>query len=273
MKRKNIISLSIAFAFLSLSITGILLYIKQKAHAVEITHTIFGLIFVGFAIFHILNNWGSITGYSKARGTGKYQKEFLVALGVFGVVLVGGVTEFLEPVAEAGRYLAPKRPPRPEQLQFIEVKTNETASGRDIRILIEKNTDTEIPQMAIWTENAEHAFLENIFVPAKALKMPESEEEAREGHFEKVAFSPVSLAQWSSKAGNKTESLAEETPRDNFVLHSKTTAIGDFYVMAEINANGKTELYQGQVNVANGGFLKLKSTSNTLLKSIIVELQ
>ena len=54
MKKKNLISLSVAFAFLALSITGILLYVKQKAHAVEMTHTIFGLIFVSFAIFHII---------------------------------------------------------------------------------------------------------------------------------------------------------------------------------------------------------------------------
>ncbi len=272
MKRKNIISLSVAFAFLSLSITGILLYIKQKAHAVEITHTIFGLIFVGFAIFHILNNWGSITGYSKERSTGKYQKEFLVALGVFGIVLIGGVTGILEPVAEAGRFLAPKRPPRPEQLQFMEVKTNDTASGREIRILIEKNKDTEIPQMAVWLETAEHSFIENLFVPAQALKMPESEEEAREGHFEKAVFNPKNLPQWSAKAGNKTASLAEETPRDNFVIQSKTAASGDFYVMAEISANGKTELYQGQANASNGGLFKLKSTSPTLLKSVMVDL-
>ena len=97
-----------AFAFLSLSITGILLYIKQKAHAVEITHTIFGLIFVGFAIFHIVNNWSSITIYSKEKTSGKFQKEFIIAGLVFGLVLVGTVTEVLEPVAEAGRFLRGK---------------------------------------------------------------------------------------------------------------------------------------------------------------------
>ena len=109
MKRKNIISLSVAFAFLSLSITGILLYIKQKAHAVEITHTVFGLIFVGFAIFHIVNNWSSITGYSKERTSGIFKKEFIIAFLVFGVVLAGTASEILEPVAEAGKIFAGKK--------------------------------------------------------------------------------------------------------------------------------------------------------------------
>ena len=54
MNKKNLISLTIAISFLALSITGILLFIKQKAHFVEITHTVVGLLFVGFAIFILL---------------------------------------------------------------------------------------------------------------------------------------------------------------------------------------------------------------------------
>ena len=97
MNKKNLISLTIAITFLALSITGILLFIKQKAHFIEITHTVVGLLFVGFAIFHIVNNWSSITGYTKERKTGKYQKEFILAGSIFGLILIGGLTEMLEP--------------------------------------------------------------------------------------------------------------------------------------------------------------------------------
>jgi Domain of unknown function (DUF4405) len=271
MKRKNIISLSVAFAFLSLSITGILLYIKQKAHAVEITHTIFGLIFVGFAVFHIINNWSSITGYSKEKKSGKFQKEFIIAAGVFGIVLIGGVTEFLEPVAEAGSFLAPKRPPRPEKLEFNEVKTNENVAGRGVRILIEKSKDTELPVMAIWVEDENHKFVENLFVPGQEAKMPESEEEAREGHFEKVPFSEKSLPTWAAKASSKTALLKEETPKDNFVLNTKTSASGNVYIMAEIKSKYVNEVYSAQISAANGGVSKLSVANGKLLKSGIVE--
>ncbi len=270
MKRKNIISLSIAFAFLSLSVTGILLYIKQKAHAVEITHTIFGLIFVGFAVFHILNNWGSIRAYSKERGTGKFQKEFIIALGVFGIVLIASVTEVLEPVAEAGRIFAKKRPAKPEQLSFTEIHTNTDKTGQDLRILIEKNKETELPTMAVWIEDAQHKFIENLFVPATTLKKPESEEEAREGHFDKTPFSAISLSTWASKAGNNTQSLSEETPKDHFALYSKTLATGDYFVMLEIQSNGQSEIYQGQASANKSGIFNLQSTTNKLLKSVIV---
>ena len=272
MKRKNIISLSVAFAFLSLSITGILLYIKQKAHAVEITHTVFGLIFIGFAIFHIVNNWSSITGYSKERKSGKFQKEFIIAFLVFGVVLAGTASEILEPVAEAGKFFAPKRPKRPENLSFEEVKTNQDSKGTALRILVEKNKETELPIVAIWVEDADHKFVENLYVPGKEAKMPESEEEAREGHFDISDFKPTSLAKWQNVATTKTSLSEKETPHDNFTVNSKTSAKGTFYVMLEVKSKDKSEIYEAKVDETTGGLSKLKSTGNNLIKSGLVEI-
>jgi hypothetical protein len=276
MKRKNIISLSVAFAFLSLSITGILLYIKQKAHAVEITHTVFGLIFVGFAIFHIVNNWSSITGYSKTRTSdktpSKFKKEFIIAFLVFGVVLAGTASEILEPVAEAGKFFAPKRPPRAEKLSFEEVKTNQDSKGTALRVLVELNKETELPIIAMWVEDADHKFVENLYVPAKQAKMPESEEEAREGHFEMSDFKPTSLPTWQAKASVKSALSEKETPHENFVVNSKATAKGVFYVMMEIKSKDKNEVYGAKVEEGNGGISKLKSKSNSLIKSGLVEI-
>lgn len=272
MKRKNIISLSIAFAFLSLSITGILLYVKQKAHAVEITHTVFGLIFVGFAIFHIVNNWSSITGYSKERKSGKFQKEFIIAGLIFGIVLLGTASEFLEPVAEAGKFLAPKRPKRPEMLSFEEVKTNQDSKGTNLRVLVEKNKETELPIVAIWVEDANHKFMENLYVPAKQAKMPKSEEEAREGHFDMSDFKPESLSKWQAIATSKTPLSEKETPHENFVVNSKTSAKGTFYVIMEVKSKDKSEVYEAKVDTTTGRLSKLQSKSNSLIKSGLIEI-
>ena len=272
MKRKNIISLSVAFAFLSLSITGILLYIKQKAHAVEITHTIFGLIFVGFAVFHILNNWSSITGYSKERTSGKFKKEFIIAFLVFGVVLAGTASEILEPVAEAGKFLAPKRPPKAEKLSYEEVKTNQNLKGTALRVLVEMNKETELPIVAIWVEGADHKFVENLYVPGKEAKMPESEEEAREGHFDMAEFNPASLPNWQAKASVKSALSEKETPHENFVVNSKTIAKGNFYVMMEVKSKNKNEVYEAKVDEANGGISKFQTKANSLIKSGLLEI-
>lgn len=272
MKRKNIISLSVAFAFLSLSITGILLYIKQKAHAVEITHTIFGLIFVGFAIFHIINNWSSITSYSKEKRSGKFQKEFIIAGLVLGLVLVGTVTEVLEPVAEAGKFFAGKKPPRAENLLFEEVKTNQDVKGTPLRVLLEKNKETELPVLVAWVEDANHKFVGNLFVPAKQAEMPKNQEEAEEGHFDIKDFKPEALPIWHAKTASKLPLSEKETPRENVVINSKTTVKGVFFVLVEIKSKDKTEVYEAKMDEATGGVSKLQTKDKELIKSGLVEI-
>ncbi|AFK04580.1 hypothetical protein Emtol_3452 [Emticicia oligotrophica DSM 17448] len=272
MKKKNLISLTIAFAFLALSITGILLYIKQKAHAVEMTHTIFGLLFVGFAIFHIVNNWSSITGYSKERKSGKFQKELWVAGGIFLVLLVGGATEVLEPIAEGGRIFAGKRPPRATQLSFNEVVTNKDAQGKPLSILIEKDGKAELPVVAVWVEDSARNFVENLFVPAKVAAMPEDEEEAREGHFDISDFKSENLATWAGKAKSKTPNFEQETPHDNFILKTNTSAKGSFYVVMEVKSGAKNEIYEAAIDPSKAEVLKLKSKDGSLIKSAIVTL-
>jgi hypothetical protein len=138
MKRKNIISLSIAFAFSILSFTGILLYIKQKPHFVEMTHTIFGLLFISFAVFHIINNLGSLKAYSKDKATGSFKKE-LTYVSLAGIVLlILSVTEILEPVAEFGRIFAPPRKKDAQNISFQEKTTLEGQPGSEATLLLQK---------------------------------------------------------------------------------------------------------------------------------------
>lgn len=140
MKRKNFISLSLAFIFLTLSISGVLMYLKQKAHPVEMAHTIFGLLFVGFAIFHIVNNWGSIKLYSKDKVTRSWKKELMVAgLGAMGILALA-VTGVLEPVAEFGRIFAPKREGG-ATVNFQVKSTLDSLEGKSATLILQRNKE------------------------------------------------------------------------------------------------------------------------------------
>ena len=70
MKSKNLVSLFVAAIFLVLATTGLLIYFGQGSHIVDHTHAWFGMLFVTAAIFHIVNNWSSLEGYSRNRRTG-----------------------------------------------------------------------------------------------------------------------------------------------------------------------------------------------------------
>ena len=277
MKRKNIISLSVAFAFLALSITGLLIFAKQDPHFVKITHTIFGLIFVGFAIFHILNNWSSIVGYSKDKKAGKFQKELVIAAAVFGVVLIGSVTEVLEPIAEAGSIFAGKRPPRTEKLSFDKIETNKDVKGTSLSLMIQKGKDVDFPVMAAWVEDANHAFVESLFVPKDIAVVGEDEEAMREakfdGEFERKPFSADLLPTFKSKTKEAKANFDKITPTENFVLTTNTTATGIFTVYIEVKNNAKTELYEAQVDALKGEVFKLKSKEGVLLANGLVEVK
>lgn len=140
MKRKNFISLTVAVVFFVLACTGILLYVKQKAHFIEMTHTIFGLMFVSFAIFHIVNNLGSLKAYSRERPTGGIRKELVAALLIGGVILTLSVTEVLEPVAEFGKiFAAPKKGGGAQTVAFEEKTTLDSTNGKPVMLFLQKS--------------------------------------------------------------------------------------------------------------------------------------
>ncbi len=171
MKNKNLISLSVAIAFVLLSMTGILLFVKQKAHFIEMTHTIFGVVFIGFAIFHILNNWDSIKAYSKDRKSGSIKKELVVASLITGIILVLSVTEVLEPVAEFGRIFA-SGDKRPQTVNFAEKKTLDSTQGHAVVLLIQKGKETAFSGVTVEVADTTGKVLETLLAADKEMKGP-----------------------------------------------------------------------------------------------------
>ena len=90
MKSKNLVSLSVAAVFTVLSITGLLIYFGQSGHTVEHTHAWFGVLFVAAAIFHIINNWSSIKGYSTDKKAGGIRRELVIA-SLVALLFLGGI--------------------------------------------------------------------------------------------------------------------------------------------------------------------------------------
>ncbi len=114
MKSKNLVSLSVALVFLVLSVTGLLIYFAQGTHAVEHIHAWFGILFVGAAVFHIVNNWSSLKGYSKDRRTGGIRREFVLPLLIVLVFAAGIAIDLpiFDKLANAGKELVRGNKPR-----------------------------------------------------------------------------------------------------------------------------------------------------------------
>ncbi|QJW89488.1 DUF4405 domain-containing protein [Spirosoma taeanense] len=114
MKSKHLVSLSVALVFLVLAITGLLIYFGQGTHAVEHIHAWFGILFVTAAVFHIVNNWSSLTAYARERRTGGIRREFVLP-AIVAVVFTVGIAANLpvfDKLANAGKNLVRGDRPR-----------------------------------------------------------------------------------------------------------------------------------------------------------------
>lgn len=265
MKNKNLVSLSVALVFVGLSITGLLIYFGQKSRGIEHTHAWFGVLFVGAAVFHIVNNWSSLKGYTVARRSGAVQKEFIVPALVVGAFAAGigfNVPAF-DALANAGKKLfAGERPKGPERLTFEEIRTNQTASGTPLTLILQKPKKEVPPVLVAWVEDSARRFVENLFVPAQLVgeKGPEP-----------TPFNPALLPDWQAKARNQQPNYERSTPTESFLLHTKTIATGPYFVVVALRSGEKTERYEAKIDPVQSDVVRLTSAEGTLLTRALVE--
>ena len=282
MKKKNIISLSIALAFLFLATTGLLLYFGLKPEFVTSIHVLLGLVFISFVFFHIRNNWGSLKVYTKERKEGKVKREFLVAAAIVVLFLIGAGFS-LPPFAEIqhfGEDLTRGDKQKGDffdKTSFDKIVTNKDKQGKTLQFIIEKSNEAMTPVMAIWTADSAGNFIDNIFVPSKTVTIAAGEEDKRralfEGHTTISNFASLLLPAWQLAAKDIAANYAEATPTDNFFLTTTTKAGDKFQLFLEVKDNGKTELYKGTVDMAKGNVIALKAATSTLLVRVIAEEQ
>ena len=231
MKSKNLISLTLALVFFILGTSGILLYIKQKAHFIEMTHAIFGLLFISFAIFHFVNNWQSIKTYSKEKNSGAIKKELIVASLIVGIILILSVTEVLEPVAEFGKIFAPKRDPRPSQgISFQEKTTNNSTNGKSVSLIFQKADSAMFATLVVEVTDTLGKSLETLF----------------------------------------TSEIKQEEPPANLILNSKINTAAPFDLVVTANVKGVKQQVKCRVTSVEAGAKAFKLTEASPLKLAVV---
>lgn len=276
MKSKNLVSLSVALVFSALSITGLLIYFGFKAHAVDHIHAWFGVLFVGAAVFHIVNNWSSLTAYTKNRRTGGVRREFMVPTLV-AVVFAAGIGFDVPPfsaLANMGKpvlgWTRPKKEAGPEKVSFEQAATNQAGSGTPLTLMVQRSQSASEPVMAVWVEDSARVFVENLFVPAQMAVKPTGDKQAKATL---TAFTPATLPVWQAKATDQKANYDKATPTDPFILKTKTAAKGTYHVMLAVLANGKTEQYEATVSAQKGDIYRLRSAGGQLLDRGIVVLE
>jgi hypothetical protein len=279
MKRKNFVSLMMSFAFLSISVTGLLIYFDFKPGPVKGIHVLFGLMLIGFAIFHIMNNWGSLKLYMKDKGSGTVRKELVIGSALAGLVLLGAgfsippfpqIQKFGEELGRGG-----EKGRGQGRIMFETITTNEKEGGHALSLIIQKKKDITLPAMVIWTEDSAHRFLQNIFVPEKTASLPSGETDIREaleeGEVKFDALNGTLFPAWNAVASDKKSNHPGTTPFDNFILESRTGSSAPVYINLEATAGGKHARYQARVEPVAGKATVLAGTGEPLLDRVLLE--
>jgi hypothetical protein len=179
-KKSNrpVVSILMLFGFLTILITGLLSYGLRYNSLLSAIHTLFGLAFVSFGIFHLKTNLKPILSYLKApRG-----KRWAWICLLLVVVTLGGLTAGLPPfqtVVDAGYALKELKPVDRQLTETlytrfkhqgknlsVDIKAGKHYSGPGATIL--GVTTTAIPQIAIWAEDKQGNYLETLYVTKKA---------------------------------------------------------------------------------------------------------
>jgi hypothetical protein len=63
MKKRNLVSLLIAFSFLVMAITGLVIFFSPASKFLDTLHACMGIVFIAMALLHILNNMKTLKGY------------------------------------------------------------------------------------------------------------------------------------------------------------------------------------------------------------------
>lgn len=172
MKKKTIVSLTIAFCFSILGLTGLLMWLGlDQWHPVQTLHVLFGLGFFGFAVFHISNNWKSITSYAKPPQKKALSKEVKIVFVGFAILFIGGILELPPFVALAYKIRAAISTPPPGEMQpFDEKHETEEVRATFNAYISETLANKTIENDVLFATNDALLLVQNgtSFSPAKA---------------------------------------------------------------------------------------------------------
>ncbi len=256
-KKSNraLVSIFMLFGFATILITGLLSYGLRYNSLLSAVHTVFGLAFVSFGVFHLKNNLKPLLNYVRLPRTKRYVWLGTLMIPVTIIGLSAGLPPF-QSIVDLGYAL--------KELKPIERQLSETIytryqhQGKDISIDIKAGehysgpgavilgvTTTGIPQMAVWVEDEQGNYLETLYVTKKA-----SDSSYIQSFFGgEGARRPEALPHWSYARGIKSDdglmmptsakpvadAITGATPISSFELRTNTQADEDVVVKFEIN--------------------------------------
>ncbi len=171
--RRTVITVVVFLTSLVILTTSILMFISRYSNKVATVHTVVGFIFLSFAIWHAVNNYGPLKKYLSPRSLfvlrSKYALSSLVAIVFSTGLLVLAIIEF-EPFKAFHQWGTKLRLTDDSAIKGVSsfhyklLDVGGDSFGRDIKIDFKVGSSFHWPQYAIWVEKLDGSFVQPLFV-------------------------------------------------------------------------------------------------------------
>ena len=242
-KNRAIISLLMLIGFITILVTGLLSYGLRYSQLLSAVHTIFGLLFIVYGVFHLKNNFKPLKTYFKKT---KVKRFALISLLLIPLTTLGVIADLppFKTIIDISYVLKEQKPIERKVKETIytrithqgtelsiDIKTGEHYSGPGYKVM--GVSTTNVPQMAVWIESIDGGFIETLYVTKKASNSSYKESLFGSGTIRR----PEALPHWSHSRGNQskdglveqgvvssvTDAITGATPLSSFELRSQTT--------------------------------------------------
>ncbi len=255
-RARAIVSVFMLLGFATLLVTGLLSYGLRYSPTLSAIHTLFGLTFIAFGVFHLSNNLRPIGLYLKQLIVRRW---FILGLCMVPITMLGvvlGVPPF-KTIIDFGYALKELRPIDRQATHVLSTRYN--VQGRPLTVEVKAGASyaglgpevfgiklTTVPQMAIWIEDVNGQYLETLYVTKKGA----TGSYINELFSNEVIRRPEALPHWSYQRGVTTsdglmvpssdeplaDALTGATPLHSYELNTRVVSdASKIVVKLEVN--------------------------------------
>ncbi|MEL7118653.1 MAG: hypothetical protein AAFO07_04410 [Bacteroidota bacterium] len=165
MNFRKIISLSIAFSFIILFITGIFSFTKDYSRITATIHTVFGFVFAIGVAFHLFNNFQPLKKYGKG-----IVSLLVLTIGALLLSATYFLTEPFHSLMDYGTRLKANTEKNINSSQYDVLQMPVSNGNINLTIDLLQGEHYWHPQMAVWIEDAQGNYTETLFVTKATAK-------------------------------------------------------------------------------------------------------
>ncbi|MBU2983727.1 hypothetical protein KO528_00055 [Saccharophagus degradans] len=172
LNKRTLATISVVSLFAILITTSILMFTQAYTTTVALTHTVLGFTFIGFGVWHGVNNFSAIKKYlsfsTPSKAKAKHGLPSITAVGLTTSLLVLCLVSFPPFLAlhfwGTQLRISDNNATQASELKYNVLNMAQNFDGRSITIDFKKGTAFHWPQYAMWLEDESGEIVQAVYV-------------------------------------------------------------------------------------------------------------